>query len=267
MAKKKKKLETTINQGWVVSYADLMTLLFTVFVVLYAMKPEGRGDGDFEMEAMASMIREAFNQVPDEIPDNHSVEPTEETTVVFSFFKGDTSYQPIVKRYKRADKTIPIINREMQEVLKKIEIILQEEKRPDIDPSPDRHRPISVLPDRHGFTVRLLTSYFFEPGEYQLKREPYEQVKRIGQTLKELDRKVHVEGHTDAVPTQVKITNWELSALRSSAVARVFVDDLDFASTRISTAGYADSRPIANNRTEEGRRLNRRVEIRVQYDE
>lgn len=268
LAKKKKQEENEAAAGgWLVSYADLMTLLFCVFVVLYALKPESRGDGTEEMKAMVSMIREAFNEVPDDIPDVHSQEPTEDSKTIFTFFKGDTSVQPIVKKYLRADKTIPVINREMQEVIDKIEIILKEEKRPDIDPTPDKHRPISVLPDKDGFTIRLLSSYFFEQGEYRLKREAYDQVKRIGETLKELDRKVHIEGHTDSIPAHGRISNWELSTLRSSSVARLFIQDLDFAANRVSTSGYADTRPIANNRTEEGRRLNRRVEIKVEYNE
>ncbi|MFW7381392.1 MAG: OmpA/MotB family protein [Oligoflexus sp.] len=267
MAKKKKQEDEPLNQGWIVSYADLMTLLFCVFVVLYAMKPEGRGEGKNQMETMASMIREAFNEIPDDIPDVHSVEPTQESKTVFAFFKGDTSIQPIVKRYLRADKVVPVINEEMQETIDKIEIILKETKRPDIDPIPDKHRPISVLPDKDGFTVRLLTSYFFEKGEYKLKREAYEQVRRIGETLKELDKKLHVEGHTDSIPAHGRISNWELSTLRAGSVARLFIQELNFPSSQISTAGYADTRPIGNNRTEEGRRLNRRVEIKVEYNE
>ena len=58
-----------------------------------------------------------------------------------------------------------------------------------------------------------------------------------------------------------------LSSLRAASVARIFVDELEFPSDRISVGGYADNKPVATNRTAEGRRLNRRVEIKVQYDE
>lgn len=268
MAKRKKKQqEEKGGEGWIVSFADLMTLLFTVFVVLYAMKPEGMGETDEKVEIMTSMIREAFNDIPDEIPDDLAQEPTENAKKVFAYVRGSQTHKPIIKRYIRSDKTIAVINKEMQEVRQKIELVLFEEKRPDIDPTPDRHRPISVLPDKDGFTVRLLSSYFFAPGEYRVNGQALAKVKKIGEMLRELNRRVAIEGHTDSVPKKGPIGNWELSALRASFVARLFIQDLGFSKDRVKASGYADAKPIATNRTEQGRRLNRRVEIKVEYDE
>lgn len=265
--KKKKDDDAPPAAGWLVSYADLMTLLFTAFVVLWALKKEGSGENDAERKAMASMIREAFTVIPDEIPDVESEEPTEESKVVFTFFRGETATPPITQKFRRSDKAIPVINRDMQKVVDKIEIILNEKKRPDIDPTPDKEKPISVLPDKDGFTVRLLSSYFFKSGEYKLNKEAYQQVVEIGKTLRELDKKIRIEGHTDGRPSEGTFSNWELSSLRAGAIAKVFLKENKFDPSRVSTAGYAETRPIATNRTAQGRKLNRRVEIRVEYDE
>ena len=199
-----------------------MTLLFTAFVVLWALKKEGSGENDAERKAMASMIREAFTVIPDNIPDVESEEPTEESKVVFTFFRGETATPPITKKFKRSDKAVPVINKDMQKVVDKIEIILNEKKRPDIDPIPDKEKPISVLPDKDGFTVRLLSSYFFKPGEYKLNKEAYDQVAQIGKTLFELDKKLRVEGHTDGRPAEGIFSNWELSSLRAGGYRQGF---------------------------------------------
>ena len=75
--------------GWIVSFADLMTLLFAAFVVLWALKPEGVGDAVKIIQA-TSAIRATFSDTPDVIPDDRRVGPLVEGKSSFQFFKGDT---------------------------------------------------------------------------------------------------------------------------------------------------------------------------------
>jgi chemotaxis protein MotB len=82
------------------------------------------------------------------------------------------------------------------------------------------------------------------------------------------DHTVWVEGHTDSVPLNEAFrrrwpTNWELSAARAASVAR-YLEGQGIASQRLTVAGHAASRPLADNDTEAGRAQNRRIEIRVQ---
>ena len=63
------------GMGWIVSYADLMTLLFAVFVVLYGLKPEGISD-TISKPVIAAAIRNAFTTTPDIIPDDRTLKPT-----------------------------------------------------------------------------------------------------------------------------------------------------------------------------------------------
>ena len=63
------------------------------------------------------------------------------------------------------------------------------------------------------------------------------------------------------------MTNWEISALRASYIVRYFISKHDFPTTKIIAAGYGDTRPIGDNRTQSGRALNRRIEIRIHYDD
>jgi chemotaxis protein MotB len=75
---------------------------------------------------------------------------------------------------------------------------------------------------------------------------------------------LEIAGHTDNLPIASAQfpSNWELSALRATAVVRVLAD-AGIASARLKAVGRADSQPVATNLTPEGRARNRRVELTV----
>jgi chemotaxis protein MotB len=78
---------------------------------------------------------------------------------------------------------------------------------------------------------------------------------------------VRVEGHTDTRPiSTVRFrSNWDLSTARATAViAKLAAEGMQ--SPRLSAAGYGEFRPVADNATEEGRKLNRRVDLVVSVD-
>ena len=76
------------------------------------------------------------------------------------------------------------------------------------------------------------------------------------------DHQIVVEGHTDSVPISSAQypSNWELSTARATTVVRYFISRSVDAS-RLTASGYADLHPLASNATDRGRQLNRRVEI------
>ena len=76
---------------------------------------------------------------------------------------------------------------------------------------------------------------------------------------------IKVEGHSDSRPinTYRYPSNWELSGARASSVVRYFIEEFNLDESRFSIAGYADTRQIAPNDTEENMSMNRRVEITI----
>jgi chemotaxis protein MotB len=86
---------------------------------------------------------------------------------------------------------------------------------------------------------------------------------QIGNILAALSSSLRVEGHTDDVPihTSQFHSNWELSTARATEVIRILMTREAVGPERLSAAGYAEYHPIADNANEEGRRLNRRVDI------
>lgn len=117
-------------------------------------------------------------------------------------------------------------------------------------------------------TLGLATTLLFDSGEATLKPGGADVLTRIGGVLKNYpDRSIHVAGHTDNVPIKGKLaktfpTNVELSQARADS-ARQALTEGGMAAEKIDAKGHADSRPIASNKTAEGRQKNRRVEIVV----
>jgi chemotaxis protein MotB len=100
----------------------------------------------------------------------------------------------------------------------------------------------------------------FASGSWTLLPDGAAALHDIADVLKEVPYEVVVNGHTDDRPMAAPLTNWELSTNRASAVVRELMGT-GVPSTRLSAAGYADTRPVAENRTDSGRAANRRVEI------
>jgi len=86
--------------------------------------------------------------------------------------------------------------------------------------------------------------------------------------LKGIDNTVRVEGHTDSRPinTYRYPSNWELSGARAGVVVRYFIEEHGIDEDRFLIAGYADTRPVAENTTPENMSKNRRVEIVILDD-
>jgi chemotaxis protein MotB len=105
----------------------------------------------------------------------------------------------------------------------------------------------------------------FEPGSDILTGEGLAVIDVISNALAPLPNQLSIDGHTDSVPiaTSRFPSNWELSTARATSVLRALVERHSIDPLRLSAAGYADQRPLADNATAAGRSTNRRVEIVV----
>ncbi|NRA63638.1 MAG: flagellar motor protein MotB [Pseudobacteriovorax sp.] len=264
MAKKQKCPEFENHERWLVSFADMMTLLFAVFVVLYALKEEGAKDS--QIEQAAASIQEAFNEVMEEIPENRRVGPQEAGFGIFENQKGDTENPS--DKFPGSSDFSRVIGEDMKKVSELIEMRLYGNRRfRDIKTS-GQSRIVTVHRDQDGFRVRLLASHFFGPGSYKIKsKRALEALGEIAKMMKDTNRRITIEGHTDSVPFDGPGSNWDLSALRASHVVKYFIREIGFDPSNIAPAGFSDTRPIASNATGDSRALNRRIEIKVHYDD
>ncbi len=120
-----------------------------------------------------------------------------------------------------------------------------------------------VQPDRIQFAITAES--LFSPGAVLLKSDSEGLLNRIAEILKTIDASFLVEGHTDDLPTESPLfaTNWELSALRAATVVRFFVEGHYIDPAKMTAMSAGEFKPIADNRTPEGRARNRRIDIYI----
>jgi chemotaxis protein MotB len=127
-------------------------------------------------------------------------------------------------------------------------------------------KTVQVKAEERGIVVTVLTDKFlFNKGQADILPDNRYVLDSMAQPLKAIPNQVRIEGYTDDLPisTAKFPSNWELSTTRATTVLRYFISNNDIAAERLSAAGYADTRPICPNTTDQNRAMNRRVEIVV----
>jgi len=220
------------HERWMVSYADFMTLLFAFFVVLYSSSQVDRA----RMVKLSTAITAGF------------------TSLGAGAGRGgpaivlpDTSPLP--------NAQAPFFGSESAESVRgKLERGLAEEIE---------HRTVAVREIPEGLVLSLREVGFFDSGSSNLRASSMDTFDRLGEVLGTFAGNLRIEGHTDNVPihTAQFQSNWELSTARASEIIRILLTREHIAPGRLSAAGYAEFHPVADNASEDGRRLNRRVDI------
>jgi len=119
---------------------------------------------------------------------------------------------------------------------------------------------------RNKMVIELPEAVLFASGSAKLKTEGVRVLAELGPVLASIKgREFQIGGHTDNKPIRTKRfpSNWELSGARAIDVTQLLTE-YGVPSTRVSAAAYADTQPVADNDTKEGRALNRRIEIALQ---
>lgn len=126
---------------------------------------------------------------------------------------------------------------------------------------------IKIKQVRDRLTINMVEKVLFNSGQAQVKPEGLKVLKQVADVLKDVhDKQIRIEGHTDNVRIGGKLkekfpTNWELSTARATNVVRYFIEQGGVNAENFEAVGFADTRPVADNATEDGRTENRRIEI------
>jgi chemotaxis protein MotB len=226
--KKKPEAEKENAERWLLTYADMITLLLALFIVLYATSKQD----PVKFQQIAVSLSRAFN-VP--------VLEASASSSLISIGDQATSYVGLTG-------VGAVIGPELISFAQKEDLGDQ----------------ISVTASRDAVVISLGGALTFGSGSSELRPEARTALDLVASSIRSLsDRNpVRVEGHTDDTPPNAGRfpTNWELSAARAGAAAR-FLAEAGVESDRITAVGYADTKPIADNNTPEGKVRNRRVEI------
>jgi chemotaxis protein MotB len=210
---------------WLLTYADMITLLLAMFIILFAISNVSR----VKFQRLATAISGGFNSSDSaNNPPNGGVTGNEH---------GRTDEANMGSVKAQIDKYIARQN-------------LQNKVQTRID--------------RQGLVITLLSDKaYYDSGSADLRPETKDLLDVIGAQLGGVRNEVRVEGNTDSVPiaTAAYPTNWELSAARATGVTRYLVEHDKILPTRMSFAGYGQFRPKFINDTDAHRQQNRRVDI------
>jgi len=255
------------SERWLITYADMITLLLVMFIVLYAF-----ANTDLKkFEALARSLAEGFGATAPAMgaTDSKAAGAEQGSSPVFDTSGGGTSpvqlfpeNQTPIKIMDFAEQLTGTEQGGLREQLQ--QAVAEATKAAGIDVG-NLKGQVEVSYNERGIVISIFPDQIlFDSGSARLKPGFKSILNVLGPQLKRLPNSIEVDGHTDSVPINTASfpSNWELSAARAGAVIRYF-EALGLDSAKLSAAGYADTRPVDVNTTNDGRLRNRRVEIIV----
>ena len=247
---------------WVVSYADFVTMLLALFMVMYALSQLDIS----HMKTFSNSIDRAFDGNLKQT--NKSATNLDEKSKLLKLFKTTETSVYI-------DNNNPLILDKSSKELKKqlssfenqisVESANFENIRKTIKNELNNTQNINVIREPRGILIRLNDTVLFDKGSDIIKDKALNVLDKIAVVLKDEPNSIRIEGHTDNLPikTDKFPSNWELSTARATNIIKYLVEVHKLNPSRISAAGYGEYMPISGNDTETGRGENRRVDIVV----
>ncbi|MFZ0796211.1 MAG: flagellar motor protein MotB [Terriglobales bacterium] len=255
MSRRKRAPSRANHERWLVSYADFITLLFAFFVVLYASSQVDKR----KVGKLALAIQVAFQEMgvfqasTTEVPIDFAAPMPFATVQSIENADRTANLGRIVSR-PEGSLGAAVENGDLAQLQKQLESALTAEIE---------RKEIAMRRQSDGLVISLREVGFFESGSSQMKPTSQAAFDRIANMLRQGDYRLRIEGHTDNAPihTAQFPSNWELSTSRATEIVRLLIVRDGFVPDRLSAAGFAEYHPVANNRTPEGRGINRRVDI------
>jgi chemotaxis protein MotB len=258
MARPKKQHAHENHERWLLTYADMITLLVAFFIMLYAMSVMNQ----HKFEQVAISVKSGFGgdlmgRAPSILNgagmSSQAMSVTEEGSQTVN-----KEVQEIAPHFKQKDLLVPAENgSDMDGTLAKLRSVIAKDHL---------QKTVMVKSEERGIVVTVLTDKFlFNRGDADIRQQNSYVLDVMSVPLRSIPNQIRVEGYTDDLPicTERFPSNWELSTTRATVVLRYFIDHHELSPDRLSAAGYADTRPICPNTDEQHRAMNRRVEIVV----
>ena len=219
--------------AWMLTFADLVMLLLTFFVMLLTM---------------SSMDTKKLRNIMTHFRASTGVLEYSGPGKVYSL--GN-----FINQYNDTDSLLVV---DQKHFLAKIKLVTNIKKQ-----LTDMDNQITLSEDERGVALAFHGNILFPPGRATLRKEVYPVLDAIAEAIKSCPNDILIMGQTDNIPVRSKIypSNWELSAYRGLAVLEYFLNQSELSPARFSVGGYGPSRPLYPNTTPKNRALNRRVEI------
>ena len=219
--------------SWMITFADLVMLLLTFFVLLLTM---------------SSMDTKKLRDLMTHF---------RESTGVLEFSGAGQVYKlgAFVNKYNSTDSLLVVDQKNFLTKIKLVSNLTNILK--------DLRKNITLSDDERGIALSFHGNILFEPGKTTLRKEAFPVLDVIAEAIEECPNDVLIMGHSDNTPIKDEVygSNWELSTYRGISVLNYFVNKKGLSPSRFSVGGSGSSRPLYPNINQKNRSLNRRVEI------
>jgi chemotaxis protein MotB len=246
--------EVESEERWLLTYADMITLLMALFMVLFSITSVNKA----KLQILSKTLQEAFSGKV--LPGGESIRSTGADAKAVNAPSASPAIPAITTLVGAAtSSSTAAAKAKEQEDFRRLKQQVDSYARQQ-----GLQDQVQTVIAQRGLVIRLLTDQvLFDSGAAELKPAATPVLAKVAEILsREQAHQIMVEGHTDPVPIHGSLfpTNWELSTARASRVVRFLISG-GVERRRLSAAGYASLHPIANNATAAGRSRNRRVEI------
>ncbi|MDE3122943.1 MAG: OmpA family protein, partial [Paracoccaceae bacterium] len=258
------------HERWMVSYADLLTLLLALFIVLYATSKQDKK----KLQQLAGGMMVAFSGTPPALvsqpaapqgPMHDLPKPVpvpRASPPVLAFPRGLRLRQPLQTLPPYVQPLSQKQQRDLEPAVKAI-AALQTKLRALLQPQIDA-RTISIDSSPLSIKIRLNAKILFANGDATLTKGAVKILTPLATTLAAIPAgyRISIHGHTDdkRIHTVKFPSNWQLSTARALSVVMLFRTQ-GVPGEALSAAGFSKYHPIASNASAEGRQQNRRVSI------
>lgn len=243
MARKKQHHDEHVDETWLIPYADMLTLLLALFIVMFAM---------------GQIDKEKFQKF------------SEQFQIIFSGGSGimDANGNSMLPKLQQPD---PVSEKESLNE-KRSDAEIEDDKIKEIKEFLDNEfrkagyaEKVSLLITEEGLEISIQDAVLFRSGDAQVLDNAAPVLQLVARILLDMDNNIRIVGHTDNIPIKNSKfrSNWDLSAVRAINVMHYLVDTGNMQQSRFYIQGNGEYSPKYDNSTEAGRAGNRRVEIVV----
>ncbi len=225
-------LEDDDQPGWMVTYADLMTLLLVFFILLFSIS-----------SLNTKRFKDAITSIQMSLGEANPAIAIQELTGEVGLFDKKSRLEDLIESKSRNS-----------EVLNKIINFIE-------------HKKLGEHIDAYFFQGKIIIQVrgrmLFKSGSASLNEKGKPVLDEIINIVSDFSEyNINIKGHTDNVPISTRdfASNWELSAIRATTVLRYLIKG-KIIPARLTATGFADLLPLAPNNSSENRALNRRVEF------
>ena len=261
------------HERWLVSYADMLTLLFVLFVVLFSMSSvdqkkfaelaAGLSEGfGAQTAALSGSAANLDGTTPQPVSINPAARPDDGSSGTAGMTKEQ---QEAVKRAVQAAGRVKASKNAEAATKEVANLKAIEKKITEALIKAKLQNQVKFTIDQRGLVVTIITNEVtFEGNRADLKSGGAKILDSVAPALAALPNNVEVDGHTNQLKARTTYypSGWELSAARASTVVR-YLTDHGLAKSRMSAVGFSDTKPLIDPKDPKSVQMNRRVDVVV----